>query len=63
MNKMCRKRRRTKKLKKKTSNFMKSIEKIKIRVPTAPSTTIFKTKKSYDRKKNNKIIREDKNNA
>jgi len=62
MGKMSCRRRKAKKMKNKLAKLMKSLIKIKPRIPVAPAGSRFKSKKDYDRKENNKVINKELNN-
>lgn len=58
MSKSMKRRKKTKKSKKTISNLMKSLKNIKIRIPTPPSGTTFKSIKDYNRSHNKKTTQE-----
>lgn len=62
MGKMSSRRRKAKKMKNKLAKFMKSLIKIKPRIPVAPAGSRFKSKKDYDRKENKKVVQKELDN-
>ena len=58
MGKMVKRRRKTKKKRKTIHKLMESLKNIKIRIPTPPTGTAFKSIKDYNRRNNKKSIEE-----
>lgn len=59
MPKIAKRRKKTKKKKKTISKLMKSLKNIKIRIPTPPTGTAFKSIKDYNRRDNKKSIEDE----
>lgn len=58
MSKMAKRRRKAKKTRKTIPKLMKLLKNIKIRIPTPPTGTSFKSIKDYDRRNNKKTVEE-----
>lgn len=61
MGKMAKRRRKMKKNRKTLPKLLELLKNIKIRVPSPPVGTAFKSKKAYNRRNNKKVAQEEMN--